>query len=203
MLNDASTTACDLNIIRQPYIQTIHVLRCHKHQLYVYHPSNQPNAKCDICGNVALARYVHTNNVNTLLCDECVSMRAEAPSWIMDLNDTLVKMKILRMILPSLKNTAMITFERMLYHGQLQKFDKFDFTQRCILCHCVPACMYGCGRSTILVCNGCGVLARNNISIRVHKMYLGSQVIAGVQQHDIYTSTVRLYLALLWDFTLT
>ncbi len=114
-------------------------------------------------------------------------------------HDTLRKMEMLRTALPALRNTAKITFERLLYREQIREFDRHDFAQHCVLCHRATVYVYECDRSTIVICNDCGVLARNNIAIRVHKMYLGSQVIASMRQHDIYTSVVRLYLALLWD----
>jgi len=197
-LNNISDTAPqDIKIVHIPYARTSDVLRGHVSLLHNYYNHNQPNAKCNICDNTATMRYVCVR-VTTLLCDVCRHIRSNVPPEDSNIDDVSGKIKILHAELPTLRNVAKAAFERMLYRDQLVKFYKYG-RGPCVLCHHIDTRIYDCNHDRVLVCDRCELHARDNIAIRIRKMYLGTHVIATIQQHDVYISIVRLYLALLWD----
>jgi len=190
----------DIEIIERPYKQTIDVLRGHKYLTYVLDTSQRPESRCQICDNIARAQYLHIGKIAILLCDGCIIIRSGVKPIVSNVITTIHEIKTLHDRLPLLRNKANATFERLIYRKQLMRFNNHESTQCCVLCHCVPASpMYVRGHNLIIVCDGCCVRAYDTISIRVSKMWLGIHVIANMQQHDVYVSVVRLYMALLWD----
>ncbi len=199
MLLDTSI-AQDIQLIQLPYNRTVDVLSAHKYQIRTYYEHRRPGTQCDICCNYATARYVHVNGINILFCDECRHIQTSVVPKVTSIGNASMMMSALWVELPALRNAAIIVFERLRYLGRLIKFNEYDHARPCVLCHCIPSHSYASGHCTVLVCNNCCTLAHNNITIRVRQMYLGMCVIASIQQHDIYASIARLYLALLWGY---
>ncbi len=195
-----NTIPHDIAIIHMPYARTVDVLRGHISLIYNYYVHTNVQSKCHICDNRATARYVHINDI-ILFCDNCRDIRLNAqPRPSTDIS-TINEISALHKELPTLRSNAKSAFERMLYRRQLSVINPYSVVPPCVLCHCARSHVHKhvSSHHTISACNDCTALARKNITIRTQQMFLGIHAIAGIQQHDVYTSISRLYMALLWN----